>query len=358
MRISVWLWTLATCALLMNGCEDSGSEKVDSGYLRGIYIVNEGAFTSNNGSISFFDQGAGTITNGIFEAANGRPLGDVVQSMEVVNDTVGYIVVNGSAKVEIVGLTTFKTIAAPVPVPYPRNFILAGENKGYLSSGSMQGYLYVFDLNTHLITDSVAVGYGPDKMVAMGNHVYVANSGGWGLDSTISVVDIITDEVVNTLKTGQVPADIALDGNQDLWVYCRGYATYNWEPPYDLISESEALLQKIDPLTGNILWQGIVGKAGDYTTSLPKMSISADKASLFYLRPDGVYKIDTDVPVIPALPIIEGNFYGIGINPSDGYIYLFVSGFTGNGTMKVHDEEGNKVAEGTVGIAPNGAVFH
>jgi len=358
MKSSIWFLPLATCTLLMTGCEDNGNDTIDQGYLRGIYIVNEGAFMSNNGSISYFDQGAGTITNGIFEAANGRPLGDVVQSMEVVNDTVGYIVVNGSAKVEIVGLTAFKTITAPVPVPYPRYFIQAGENKGYLSSGSMQGHLYVFDLNAHTIVDSVAVGYGPERMVALGNHVYVANSGGWGLDSTISVVDIVSDEVVASLKTGEVPADIALDGNEDLWVYCKGFASYNWEPPYDLISESDALLQKIDPVTGNMLWQGFVGKAGDYTTSLPKMSLSADKASLYYLRPDGVYKIDVDAPAIPAFPIIEGSYYGIGINPSDGYIYLFESGFSGNGTMKVHDEEGNKVAEGTVGIAPNGAVFH
>jgi hypothetical protein len=293
-----------------------------------------------------------------FEAANGRFLGDVVQSVSVVKDTIGYIVVNGSAKIEIVGLKTFKAFMSPVPVPYPRYFIQAGENKGYLSSGNLQGFLYIFDLHTHTIVDSIAVGYGPDMMIKQENRVYVANSGGWGLDSTISVVDIASDEVVTTLKTGEIPSDLALDENSYLWVYCKGYATYNNEPPYEMINETDALLQKIDPEDGSVLWQGKVGKAGDYTSTLPKMTISADKSRLFYLRPDGVYAIDVNAPAIQSGPFISGSFYGIDVNPSDGNLYLMVSGFTGNGMMMIHDEQGNKIAEGTVGIAPNGAIFH
>jgi YVTN family beta-propeller protein len=346
------------CIILFVSCEEDKNDLASTGYLYGVYIVNEGAFMSNNGSVSYFDPEENTITNSVFEFINGRPLGDVVQSFTVINDTIGYIVVNGSAKVEIIGLKTFKVLKEPVPVSYPRYFIQVDSHKGYLSSGSMQGCLQIFDLDTHTIEDSIIVGFGPENMVKLGNRVYVANSGGWGLDSTISVVDITNDQVVSSIITAETPLELMLDDDDMLWVYCKGYANYSWEPPYDLISETDAKIQKIDPVSGNIVWQGVVGKAGDYTATLPKMAISAGNAMLYYLRPDGVYRIDVNNPEIPINSLINGSFYGIEVNPSDENIYLFESSFTGNGMMKIYDEQGNQISQGMVGIAPNGAAFH
>jgi len=358
MRIISTLLSAFSLVILFTGCEKTKKEITDVGYSHGIYIVNEGAFMSNNGSISFFDPEEKTIINGVFEYVNGRPLGDVVQSFSLVNDTIGYIVVNGSAKVEIIGLNTFKVLAEPVPVSYPRYFIQVDNHKGYLSSGSMEGCLYIFNTDTHTIEDSIIVGLGPENMVKLGDNVYVANSGGWGLDSTISVIDILSDKVVSSIITAEIPSDIALDGDDMLWVYCKGYASYNWDPPYDLISETDSKIQKIDPATGEIIWQGVVGKAGNYTATLPKMAISEGEAMLYYLRPDGVYKMEVNSPVIPINSFINGNFYGIEINPSDGNIYLFESSFTGNGTMRIYDKQGNQLSQGMVGVAPNGAIFH
>ncbi len=339
-------------------CEKSENKTEPDGYSQGVYIVNEGSFQASNGSISYFDPSRNLIINGIFEAANNRPLGDVVQSISVANDTTAYIVVNGSGKVEIVRLKDFMTIAPPIPVVYPRYFMQVSEGKGYLTAGSMQGWIYIIDLAGQDVTDSLQVGYGPETMVKLNDQVFVANSGGWGLDSTLSVVDCITDEVTGQIQVGKVPLDLTLDAETNVWVYCKGYAQYNWDPPYDLISETDALLQKVDHETGNIIWQQAVGKAGDYTATPPKMAISREGTRLFYLRPDGVYALSTDAPVLSATPLIPGSFYGIEVNPDDGNVYLFESSFTGNGSLKIFDLMGNPVAQGTVGIAPNGAAFN
>jgi DNA-binding beta-propeller fold protein YncE len=101
-----------------------------------------------------------------------------------------------------------------------------------------------------------------------------------------------------------------------------------------------------------------VGKAGDYTATPPKMAISGEGTRLYYLRPDGVYVLSTDAPALSSAPLIAGSFYGIEVNPDDDNIYLFESSFTGNGSLKIFDPAGNPVAQGTVGIAPNGAVFN
>lgn len=339
-------------------CDKSNDNPGSEGYSQGVYIVNEGAFQASNGSITYFDPFRNLLVNGIFEAANNRPLGDVVQSMFVVNDTSGYIVVNGSGKLEIVRLKDFKTIASPIPVFYPRYFMQISEDKGYLTAGSMQGWIYIINLQENDVTDSIQVGYGPETMLKLDDQVYVANSGGWGLDSTVSVVNSLTDQVSRQIPVGKVPLDLALDAQNNLWVYSKGYAQYSWETPYDLISETDALLQKVDPETGNIIWQQAVGKAGDYTATPPKMAISDNGSRLFYLRPDGVHVLSTDAPALSATPLISGTFYGIEINPDDNNIYLFESSFTGNGNMKIYDEMGNPVAQGTVGISPNGAVFN
>jgi hypothetical protein len=63
--------------------------------------------------------------------------------------------------------------------------------------------------------------------------------------------------------------------------------------------------------------------------------------------------------VLDDEPLIEGSFYGIEVNPADGNLFLFeVTSFTSSGKMKIFSETGVGIAEGDVGIAPNGAVFN
>jgi YVTN family beta-propeller protein len=356
MRINHISLPLAIGALFALSCEHEGGETTKT-YYHGVYVVNEGGFSANNGSISFFDPGEGTITNNIFEAANGRPLGDVVQSFAVVQDTTGYIVVNGSGKVEIVSLRSFKATAPPIPVVYPRFFMQVNAGKGYLTAGSMEGSVYVVDLETRIIDDTIPVGKGPEIMMQLGDKVFVVNSGGWDTDSTISVIDVATDQVVSQITVPKIPVDMVIDGDNMLWVYCKGQALYSWDPPYDLISETDAVVVKIDPATGDIVWQGVVGRAGDYTATPPRIAVSRFGDKICYLRPEGMYIIQADSPATGNTPLIEGNFYGLDVDPSNDLIYLFEGGFTGDGTMQVYNMNGTLQGMGSVGIAPNGAAF-
>ncbi|NJK87814.1 MAG: YncE family protein, partial [Bacteroidales bacterium] len=88
--------------------------------------------STNNGSVSFYDPETGEVTNNIFLSANGTPLGDVVQSMTIF-DTLGFIVVNGSGKLEVVGMKSFKTVSQALYFSYPRYFLPLNNGTGYLS---------------------------------------------------------------------------------------------------------------------------------------------------------------------------------------------------------------------------------
>jgi hypothetical protein len=356
MKIPRFLPALFIMAILFMACE---KEEKDSygGFRTGIFILNEGTFMANNGSVSYFNPDSGTVINNLFENINGRTLGDVVQAMGIAGDK-AYIVVNGSGKVEIVNLETFETVAEPMIISYPRFFLKVDKEKGYITSGNMQGYVYVADLTNDVVYDSIETGFGPESMVRLNNYVYVANSGGWSVDSTLDIIDVRSDMVTGTLVVGDVPSDMALDGDNNLWVYCKGYATYSWDAPYDLISETKARLVKINTVTNAIAWEGEVGTAGQYAGTPPKLAVSADGDYLYYLRPDGVYKTEIRNPSLAVGPVLEGSYYGLDVNPETGDLYLFQSSFTGNGSMFVVNPVTGKTDTYTVGIGPSGAVFN
>ncbi|MBN1143408.1 MAG: hypothetical protein JXA72_03255 [Bacteroidales bacterium] len=345
--------TAAIVAAFLSSCEKNDDKPEVIDYSSGIYVVNEGAFGSANGSISFFDPVKRLITNGVFEAANGgMATGDVVQSFALANDTLGVIVANNSGLVRFVDLRTFASVAEPVEIEYPRYFIRSGSNKGYVSCGSFQGYLIVVDLESFSVTDSIQVGFGPENMIVNNGYVYVVNSGGWSVDSTLQIINTSSDEVVETIVAGKMPSDIDLDANENIWVYCKGYSDY-------VSVDTESELVKIDPEAGTVTWRGSVGVASDYGAVPPKMAVSKDGSKLFYLRPDGVYSMNTSNPVVSDVPLIDGSYYGIEVSPVDGNIFLFeVTSFTSSGKMKIFSETGAGIAEGDVGIAPNGAVFN
>ena len=75
-----------------------------------VIVLNEGNFGSGNASINWYNSSENKIYQHIFKSNNqGRPIGDVVQSMQIIGDK-GYIVVNNSQKIEVVNLSDFKSI--------------------------------------------------------------------------------------------------------------------------------------------------------------------------------------------------------------------------------------------------------
>ncbi len=345
---------LAIATFLMIRCETGNDDPVNYDLSNGVYIVNEGSFNSNNGSISYYNPVQQLIINNVFESANGYSAGDVIQSFATVNDSLGYLIANNSHKVEIVRLRTFESIRPSIVAIYPRYFVQVSNSKGYISAftRNSHGYLYVVDLNNHELTDSIEMGAGPETMLQVNDKLYVANSGGFADDSTISIVNTATDEVENTIKVGKLPSDMVLDGMDNIWVYSRGYT--NWS---DI--ETASFIQKVNPATNEIVWQSQVGMAQDYMTFSPKLAINGSGTVLYYIRPNGIYELQLSNPQIQNDPLIAGNFYGLEVNPENGNIYVFESpSFTANGTLKIYNQSGVLVSQGMVGIGPNGATFH
>ncbi len=338
-------------ALLFQSCDKDNIESKGI-YDGGIFISNEGNFGDANGSVSFYSLAGDSVVNNIFEKINNRTLGDVVQSMSIFNDK-AYICVNASNKIEIANKYSFVELGVIDELPMVRHFMAFNENKGYATVWGDGGQLKVLNLSTNTVSKSIDVGSGPEKMAIVSNKLYVANSGGFGQDNTISVINTETDELLKTITLdADNPIDIVNNGNGTLSVLCTGRAIYdaNWT----VIDHTPAKLVKINTLTDETE-NTIVIFDEQHPTNL---EISNDGSSLYYgagFGFNGIYKINISTLAVPVNPIISKYFYGFNVQSNDEIYATEASSFTDNGVLYRYKADGSLINEYTVGIAPNGA---
>jgi YVTN family beta-propeller protein len=316
-----------------------------------VYITNQGAFLHDNGSISIIKTDSNIIVNDYFEYKNGRPAGDVVQSMGLANGK-GYIVANNSNLIKVVNLLSFKEIAE-LSVIYPRYFLEIDTTKAYITSGSMQGWVQVVNLQTNKVTDSIEVGNGPENIVKSGNYVYVANCGGFKTDSTVSIIDPLSKKVIKNIIVGENPVDMVVDVNSNVWVICEGYYNLYYQ-------RGESKIVKINHSTLAIDETFIEGKANDnYASSI--LAISSDKSTIYYQDSLGIFAFPINGSSLPLVPLISSTtqFAGLSVDPSNGDIYCLDAGnYSTAGAVDIYDKNGIFKKSYSAGIGTCGAYFN
>ncbi|MBL0342421.1 MAG: hypothetical protein IPP71_16850 [Bacteroidetes bacterium] len=278
--------------------------------------------------MSYLSLANGVITNNLFENVNGFPLGDIAQSMMLHNNK-GFIIVNNSQKVEVVNSNDFTSQHTIGGLQGPRYMVGKG-NKGYISDW-FSNSIAVVELNSNTISKNISTGNGPEQMAIVENVLFVTNVGGFGNDSTVSVINLLTEANVGTIQGGINPNSIQLDANGKLWVLCGG----STGPDYigGTADDIAGSLWKINPLTFAIEQEFTMSSS----THPVKLQINGNRTDLFYLSgSDGysgkIMKISANSSSFNAVPIINKDFYGLGIDPVSGVIYgAFVPGFSQNG---------------------------
>ncbi|UCG27177.1 MAG: YncE family protein [Bacteroidales bacterium] len=336
-------------------CDEEADKPIDTGFLHGMFVVNEGNFNSNNGSITYYDPDSAITVNKLFQEINGRQLGDVVQSFGVADDK-GFIVVNNSKKVEVVDMETFVSLGTITGADYPRYFLKVTERKGYLTNGALAGLVFVIDFETLTVTGQIEVGYGPENLIQWSDYVFVANSGGWANDNTVQVIDPDSDTAIESIVVGDNPVDLAADKNGDIWVLCKGKVVYddNWM----IVEESDSKITVFDGTQFNIIKSFVIGRTGDYFNPL-HLAASHDGSYIYFLESDGIYKMDITGNSSPEIPLIKKNFYGMDVDVNNGNIYgLDARGFLENGYLFRYSSSGSLIDSIEVGMGPNGVVVN
>ncbi len=352
--IKQWFLLVLSFAVFFTACDDD-DDSVSGIFSNGAFITNEGAFGAGNGSVSYYSYAGDTLTNEIFKSVNNRSLGDVVQSLTVYKDK-AYIVVNGSNKIEVVTKNDFVEYGVIADLNSPRYFMPINSSKAYVSQWG-DNSVKVIDLITLSVTKSIETGTGPEHLIYHNDNVYVANSGGYANDNTISVINPLTDEVIKTITLeGDSPRDFIVDANNKLWVLCYGYIQYDYTD-WSVVSETASKLIRINPTT-NEVEQTIVISETQHPTCL---ETSRNGNNIFYgggYGFAGIYKMSIDDITVPSTPLIDKYFYGFNINSQTGNIYaLEAPSFTANGKLWRYEANGTELGSYEAGVGPNAANF-
>lgn len=202
--------------------------------VEGFFLVNEGNMGSNKCTIDHFDARTGSYFRNIYPERNPdvvKELGDVGNDIGIYGNRL-YVVVNCSNFVEVMNVHTAEHIGS-VTIPNCRYIVFNGD-KAYVSSyaGPVQidpnarpGKVVEIDLETLQITREVVVGYQPEEMVINNGRLYVANSGGYrfpNYDRTVSVVDLQSFQVVNTIDVAINLHRMEIDKQGRIYVSSRG----------------------------------------------------------------------------------------------------------------------------------------
>jgi len=213
-------WLFSACTEKEACCDNPQAD-----YSKGIFVVNEGPF-GGTGTISWHNPETGETQDSLFEKANnGAVLGQFVQSLTFYGNK-AYIVVNGANRVVVVDAKTFSFVGTIGGLEQPRFFLPLDNNTAYISqwgNDGLTGSVAKVDLNTLEVLTTIPTGHGPEKMVRMGDKVYVANSGGYGKDSTLTEILISSDSPqILALPAGINPATLVFS-NQKLYYLCKGF---------------------------------------------------------------------------------------------------------------------------------------
>lgn len=306
----------------------------------GVIIVNEGNFNSGNGSLSFYSYDSLQIYNDIFYTANGRPLGDVPNSVNYSNNRL-YVVINNSGKIEELNPLTFKSISTVTGLKSPRN-MLVNNGKGYVTS-LWSDSLAVIDLSEMKVSDYIDLKKSSEAITGLGNRVFISS---WMGGNKVMEINSVTDEVTDSVEVGTEPETMVIDKNFRLWVLCTGGWQKLHNPELDVININTMTIERryVFPLE----------------SSPTCLRIDAYGEILYFLD-GGVRRMEINSVTLPANPFIPqqtGIFYKMGVNTADGHIFVTdVADYVHKGYVYIFDHNGDFLEKHQTGIIPGEMTF-
>jgi hypothetical protein len=328
-------------------------------YIQGVFVINEGNFSQNNGAISFFIRENTTSEADIFSKANGTALKGGIQGYAASGEK-GLILVDNSAagldKVEIVNSNTFKSeasIGAP-DIENPREVVIGSNNIAYVSCWGANadyayktGYIAIIDLNTNKVTKKIAIAAGPENMVFNAGKLFVGTTS-FGTDKILYVINTGTNIIEKSVPMDVAPIPIGIDANGKLWVN----------------SGIKALKLNVD----SYVTEATLAIGTDASKIAGNFTFSADRKTVFfvlsyfdasYQSHGSTYKFGvTDAQINVTTPFINRNFTGLTVDAAQGLLYGGVTpSFAQAGYAVRYRADGTLVDSVKVGVAPTGFFF-
>jgi YVTN family beta-propeller protein len=325
---------------------------------QGFYIINEGAFSQGNASLSFYNTDKDSLINDYYTLLVGRPLGDVFQSMSFNNGRI-FFVVNNSQKIEVVDSASFSAIRTITGFTSPRG-IYFYKNKAYVTD-AQSNKITVLNATTYEKISEISVAGFTDRMVFTEGKFYVTVqqffSYSEGSLKGLVVLNPETDAIEDYLELREGAYDIVLDANKKIWVMCSG----------DYLAPVNGALYRINPALLAIEKEFPFTNLAYFGSAL---KLSADKQSIYFTAPDpsggftetDIFKMPVTSNSLPEVPVYDGvdkYIYGYGVNEAKNELYILdaVGGGQKGNLVKVNATTGTDIFTKEVGYFPSNIVF-
>jgi len=337
-------------SLLFVSCKKEETEPtIESTPLQnGIVVLCEGLFQQNNSTLSWIDLNSGTVENDFYNKRVGRGLGDTGNDMIRYGSKI-YVAVNVSSTIEIHRASDFASLKQISMVSgsdskQPR-YLLAHQGKVYITC--FDGFVDVLDTTSMTITQRIAVGDNPEGLAAVGNKLYVANSGGLNFpdfDSTVSVIDLVTNTELYTINVGKNPGKVISDLDGDVYVIVRG--DYAGIP---------SRLKRIDSTTDQVV-ETFPFHINDLVLAGSEFFIASTENSAI-----SRFNWSSESVVQSSFITLSGitTYYGMSYNSAQSALYICdAMNYTNSGYVRKYGSAGQVMNSYHVGLNPSKILFY
>lgn len=319
-----------------------------------VYVANQGNFSDANGTLTQYTPEDNTVSQDVVTGLN-----TLVQSITVHNG-VGYILANTSDRIDVIDLETNERTGQIRDVSSPRFMVAVSADKAYVSN-LFTSTVTIVDLVNDEALGSIAVGMNPEDIAVSSGIAYVANFGFGTADSTVSVIDVATDTVIETKQTGcDGPRFLEVDQENELWVFCNGKTVFN-DDFSEIIEQTNGQVVVFDNVTG----EEVARIALDAQSGASSLGQDAwyDPGSnrMFLVKGLSILVFDASTNELSETVEISGEeeIGAVAYDGGEDVLYLGrVTGFTEAGFVSIHDMMGAELDRFTAGVAPGFIAFY
>jgi hypothetical protein len=307
----------------------------------GAFVVDEGNYLGGNAKISFFNFSDATAVEDLFQPTNTRPLGDVGQSMTLINGK-EYVVVNNSGKIEVVNPSNCFSTNTITGFTSPRFILPLSPSKAYVSD-LFANAISIVNLSSNTKTGSIPFPGESEAMVLANGEVFVSSTD----HDKVFVMNPNTDVVTDSIQVAKGGNSMQMDNNGKLWVLCYG----------DYFTSAPGGLYRINTSTH------LVEQSFPFTTLQSPTRLCANTAgdTLYYLD-NGVMRITSTAVVLPGaafIPQTTHSFYGLAIRPGNGEVFVTDAvDYSQRGHLLQYSASGTLMNDAIVGVIPGGIYFY
>ncbi len=350
MNKKTFLFVITLALLAFASCKkDEPVTEPSTFELPGVFVVNEGNFTTGNSSLTWLGFKDNTLITDAFYSVNKVPMGDVANYMTISNGR-GYIVVNNSGLVYVIDIKTGEFLGKITGLTSPRELIVVNEDRAWISDLFSKN-LAVVDLSTFKVIKNISLnGRTSESMVKIGGRVFVAN---WSKlnqkadNNMVMVVDVASEKVIDSIGVTIEPNSMVVDKNDKLWVMCGGgYANEVYPVLYEINPDNLSIEKQL---------------TFPVKTDAPFEMKTNGKGDVIYYLNHGVYKmniLDDELPAEAWIESGEKNFYALGVRPDKNDVFVSDAlDYVRNGRVYIYSADGLLTSSFYAGILPGYFAF-